>query len=225
MTTRTTKRPPGEPTWMDLATPDLDAAKEFYRQVFGWDYFDTGADFGHYQYALWSRGAMRPALARCSPMRRCPRPGQSTSPPMTRPPMSSAVKALGGQVIADAMEIGDSGTMAICVDPTGAVFGLWQANEHIGAGVENEHGGMTWHEVEHARFGCGARLSTANSSTSRRTRWRAWSTSSCSTATRWCAASCRWTTTGKAFRPTGWAISPWMTPTPPWSESLRPAAR
>ena len=37
--------------------------------------------------------------------------------------------------------------MAICVDPTGAVFGLWQTNTMIGASVENEHGAMTWHEV------------------------------------------------------------------------------
>ena len=45
------------------------------------------------------------------------------------------------------MQIGDSGQMAICADPTGAVFGLWQADEHVGAGVENEHGAMTWFEV------------------------------------------------------------------------------
>ena len=52
MTIRTTKRTPGEPTWIDLATPDLDGAKAFYSAVFGWDYMDTGPDFGHYQMAL-----------------------------------------------------------------------------------------------------------------------------------------------------------------------------
>lgn len=51
MATRTTKRSPGEVTWMDLATPDLAVATEFYRQVFGWNYIDTGSDFGHYHMA------------------------------------------------------------------------------------------------------------------------------------------------------------------------------
>ena len=52
MTTRTAKRSPGEVTWMDLATPDVEAAKKYYGQIFGWDYFDTGPDFGHYNFAL-----------------------------------------------------------------------------------------------------------------------------------------------------------------------------
>ena len=38
MTTRTTPRPPGTPTWIDLATPDLDGAKNFYQQLCGWRY-------------------------------------------------------------------------------------------------------------------------------------------------------------------------------------------
>ena len=51
MTIRTTKRPPGEITWMDLSTPDVEAAKKFYRQIFGWEYQDTGQAFGHYNMA------------------------------------------------------------------------------------------------------------------------------------------------------------------------------
>jgi predicted enzyme related to lactoylglutathione lyase len=57
------------------------------------------------------------------------------------------VKELGGQVMVEPMVISDSGSMAICVDPTGAAFGFWQANQHIGSGAENEHGSMTWCEV------------------------------------------------------------------------------
>ena len=52
MTTRTTKRTAGTPTWVDLATPDLNVAKAFYKDLFGWDYFDTGPDFGHYNMAM-----------------------------------------------------------------------------------------------------------------------------------------------------------------------------
>ena len=38
-----------------------------------------------------------------------------------------ARRPVGQEVIADVMEIGTSGKMAICADPTGAVFGLWEA--------------------------------------------------------------------------------------------------
>lgn len=146
MTTRTTKRSPGEVTWMDLATPDLAVATEFYRQVFGWNYIDTGPDFGHYHMAVMNdhnaagMGPLQPG----SPM-----PSAWTIYFSSDDAAADVARAqaLGGTVLVDGMVIGDSGIMAICVDPTGAVFGLWQANKHIGAGIDGEHGGMAWWEV------------------------------------------------------------------------------
>jgi len=34
---------PGVPGWVDLGSPDLDASKRFYGEVFGWD-ADTNPD-------------------------------------------------------------------------------------------------------------------------------------------------------------------------------------
>jgi predicted enzyme related to lactoylglutathione lyase len=146
MTTRTTKRTPGAPTWMDLATPDLDGAKAFYNTVFGWDYMDTGPDFGHYQMAL-AQGHNAAGIGPLQPG--SPMPSAWTIYFATDDADADVarVKLLGGQVIVDPMEIPGSGRMAICVDPTGAVFGLWQTINMIGAGIENEHGAMSWHEV------------------------------------------------------------------------------
>ena len=36
--------------------------------------------------------------------------------------------------------------MAVVQDPTGAVFGLWQAGQHGGAQVANEPGSLSWNE-------------------------------------------------------------------------------
>lgn len=147
MTTRATKRAAGEPTWVDLATPDLTVAKNFYQQIFGWDFVDTGPDFGHYHFAqlqehnaagigpIWPPDSPQPSawtiyFASDDATADCAR-----------------VKELGGQVMVEPMIIGDSGQMAICVDPTGAVFGLWQTISHIGSAVEDEHGASTWYEV------------------------------------------------------------------------------
>jgi predicted enzyme related to lactoylglutathione lyase len=37
--------------------------------------------------------------------------------------------------------------MLVAVDPTGAVFGVWQPKSHTGAQVIDEAGAMCWHEV------------------------------------------------------------------------------
>ncbi len=147
MTTRTTKRPAGEPTWLDLATPNLEGAKAFYQQLFGWDYVDTGADFGHYNMAM-SQGRNAAGIGPIWPPD-SPQPSAWTIYFASDDAAADTaqVKALGGQVLVEPMQIADSGAMAICVDPTGAVFGLWQADQHIGAAVENEHGAMSWREV------------------------------------------------------------------------------
>lgn len=147
MTTRTTKRPAGEPTWLDLATPNLEGAKTFYHQLFGWDYMDTGADFGHYNMAM-AQGHNVAGIGPIWPPD-SPQPSAWTIYFASDDIAADAarVKTLGGQVMVEPMVIADSGSMAICVDPTGAVFGLWQANQHIGSAVENEHGAMTWFEV------------------------------------------------------------------------------
>jgi len=40
--------------------------------------------------------------------------------------------------------VGPLGRMFIAADATGATFGVWQAGAHIGAGLVNEQGGLTW---------------------------------------------------------------------------------
>lgn len=144
MTTVTAPRPHGAFTWMDLTTTDLEGAKRFYRQVFGWEYLDLGAAFGHYHYALVN-GRAAAGIGQLLP--------DSPMPPAWTIYLASAagdverVKALGGQVLLEPMTVGDAGRMAVCVDPTGAVFGLWQSINFIGAAVEAEHGSLAWSEV------------------------------------------------------------------------------
>src|SRR6185503_16177405 len=56
---------------------------------------------------------------------------------------------LNGETVAAIapMAVGDAGTMAFVADPTGAVVGLWQANQHIGATLVNEPGAIIWNEL------------------------------------------------------------------------------
>src|SRR5262245_2861383 len=43
--------PDGEPSWADVVTPDLAAGQRFYNAVFGWDYQNSGPEFGNYSMA------------------------------------------------------------------------------------------------------------------------------------------------------------------------------
>ena len=51
MTTHTRPKPAGTPTWVDLQTPDIDAARTFYHAVLGWEYDIGGAEYGGYTNA------------------------------------------------------------------------------------------------------------------------------------------------------------------------------
>ncbi|MGH3355401.1 MAG: VOC family protein, partial [Nocardioidaceae bacterium] len=52
----------------------------------------------------------------------------------------------GGQMFTEPMDVMEEGRMAVAADPTGAVFGVWQARNHHGAGAVNEPGALTWNE-------------------------------------------------------------------------------
>jgi len=55
----------------------------------------------------------------------------------------------GGNVVKEPFDVMDVGRMPVIQDPTGAIVCLWKAKKHIGAGVVNEPGAITWHELLH----------------------------------------------------------------------------
>jgi predicted enzyme related to lactoylglutathione lyase len=146
MTILTSKRAPGEPNWTDLSTPDLDKAKAFYSELFGWEFFDSGPDFGHYNMALL-QGQSAAGIGPSQPGSEMPSAWTVYFSSDDAAADAARAAELGGMVIMDAMPVGELGVMAICADPTGAVFGLWQAGQHIGASIEDEPGTMAWSEV------------------------------------------------------------------------------
>lgn len=146
MTTYDSARPEGHPSWFDLMTPDVGAVTDFYRQLFGWSYRDSGPDFGNYHMALTQE---RNAAGIGEP------PEGSDAPPAwtvyyaTDDADATTARAaeLGATVLSEPFEVPGQGRMSIVQDPTGAVFGLWQPLGHIGAGIADAHGAMTWCEV------------------------------------------------------------------------------
>jgi uncharacterized protein len=147
MTTHTQPKPAGTPTWVDLLTPDVDAARDFYQAVFGWEY-DIGApEYGGYTNA---RVGGRVAAGLAGPMPDAPPAPSAWSLYFATDNIEADVARaveLGAKVHVPAMAIDPFGSMAMLEDPTGAPFGFWQAGEHIGSQVNDEPGGAAWYEL------------------------------------------------------------------------------
>ena len=137
----------GTPTWTDLTTPDAEAARNFYHEIFGWDYDIGGPEYGGYATA---RLGHQPVAGITAPMQGAPaQPAAWTLYFASDNAVAdeAKAKALGAQVLFPAMEVGPMGSMQMSADPTGAPFGLWQAGVHIGWQVAEVPGSPAWHEL------------------------------------------------------------------------------
>jgi hypothetical protein len=135
----------GVPSWVDMGSGDLEAAKAFYGALFGWETPDGPPEAGGYTVCTL-RG--RPVAGLGPQM-------NPTAPPawMTFVNVIDAEGAVtrasanGGTVLIGPMTVMTAGTMAVFADNVGAVIGIWQPGDHRGAGLVNEPGTYTWSEL------------------------------------------------------------------------------
>lgn len=145
---------PGRFSWVDLATPDPEAAKRFYGGLFGWEFEDLPAGPG--VYTMCKLGGQRV----CALFRQPPEPPGARAAWKSYVTVTSAdesaakAEALGGAVGMAPMDVLEAGRMAVLRDPQGAVFAIWEPRQHIGAALVNEHGTFCWNEL--ATTDCGA---------------------------------------------------------------------
>ena len=137
---------PGVPCWLDIMQPDPEAAKEFYGELFGWE-FENAAPEGSPEPYHIARIRGRnvaaiggPPAAGALPMWNTYTAVESADRAVTR------VRQAGGTVISEPMDVPDAGRMAVFADAEGAVFSVWEAGAFIGAQVVNEPG--TWNFSE-----------------------------------------------------------------------------
>jgi uncharacterized protein len=137
---------PGTPCWVDLGTPDVDASKAFYGELFGWT-AHTSPDPQFGGYTLFHLGDKE--VAGCGPLMSPNQPPAWSTYVATADAKATAEKArsAGGQVIVEPMQVADQGTMAIFMDPTGAAISAWQPDAHPGAALVNVPGSFCWNEL------------------------------------------------------------------------------
>jgi len=135
----------GEPSWVDLASPDLDASRAFYGGLFGWEAPAGDPAFGGYAtFSLGgeSVGGLSPKMSEDQPT------VWNTYISVDDADKTMAlVRDNGGQVVVEPMDVGDLGRMAFLTDPEGAYLGIWQPKQMPGADLQNEEGTIGWTEL------------------------------------------------------------------------------
>ena len=136
----------GAPCWVDLWTSDVEAARRFYAELFGWVAEEENPRFGGY-FMFTQQG--RPVAGAMGPMP--DRPASNTWKAFfaTDDVVASfdAAIAGGAEGAAPVMPVDELGTQAVLADPTGAAFGLWQAGTFSGFPAMGGPGLPSWFEL------------------------------------------------------------------------------
>jgi uncharacterized protein len=141
---------PGTFCWVELATSDAAAAKEFYTGVFGWDAEDDeipgGGIYTSFKINGKSVGASNQQQEEEAKMGVPPHWNSYISVEDADQAVKIAEGA-GATVLAPPFDVMELGRMAVLTDPTGAVVSVWQPRTSIGAQVRDEDNTLSWSEL------------------------------------------------------------------------------
>ncbi|MFI1933645.1 MULTISPECIES: VOC family protein [unclassified Streptomyces] len=135
----------GAPNWVDLGTPDLDAAAAFYRELFGWGLVPGGPEVGG--YGMFTLDGRYVGGVMTVPEEEAPSAWSVSFQSPDIAATAAAVARAGGSAAFEPMDVLDLGSMGGFTDPAGAYFGAWQPKEHSGFGVVQEPGSFLWAEL------------------------------------------------------------------------------
>ncbi|HEX8620026.1 MAG TPA: VOC family protein [Thermoanaerobaculia bacterium] len=140
-----TEHQPGSFCWIELATRDAAAARDFYTRLFGWavneiPMGEMGTYFifqknGRDVAALYQDAEQRPNWLSYISVRDIDAAAEQA-------------RSLGGTVNRGPFDVFESGRMAVAADPQGAQFALWEARSHAGVGVRDEPNALCWNELQ-----------------------------------------------------------------------------
>jgi predicted enzyme related to lactoylglutathione lyase len=131
------------PVWIDVmaqTSNQREALMAFYTAVFGWEWDVSGEEMDFYCIASCSG---RPVMG----LGQAPEgSGVMVTYFSTDDVHASTKKAeeMGATVVMAPMDVMDIGSMAMLIDPTGAVHGLWQPKTFQGFGVVYEPNSPGW---------------------------------------------------------------------------------
>ncbi|WP_299797718.1 VOC family protein [uncultured Shewanella sp.] len=143
----------GLPCWVELASHDANAGKQFYSELLGWSLQDMPIPDGVYTMFNLVLGEESDEIGAAYQM-----PAEMSEQGIpTNWTVYFAVDSVdatialarsnGGELLLGPHDVGTAGRMALLRDPQGAKFAIWQAGEHIGARRRGESGTLCWVEL------------------------------------------------------------------------------
>lgn len=147
--TVTKQYPQGTFCWADVMSTDAAATKAFLLEIFPWQSQDMPTDQG-IDYTMFTvDGHAVAGLSQMPPdMKDVPAYWSSYVAVDDVDEMVAKAEKLGAKIVMPTMDVMKAGRMAGIQDPEGAMLMLWQAGEHIGAGLVNTIGAMGWNELQ-----------------------------------------------------------------------------
>ena len=140
----------GQFSWVDLMTPNPEASKAFYTELFGWRAVEIPTNQGGIytqfmqgEHPVAGMGEMADEVKRTG----TPAVWYSYFAVDDVDAIAKKVTAAGGTIDMPPMDVMTAGRMAIFADPTGARFNVWQGKDHKGAGLCNEPVSLSWNEL------------------------------------------------------------------------------
>jgi len=139
--------PPGTPSWVELSSPDTDASAAFYRELMGWEATAPGPIEETGGYRMFQQDGQSVGGLMGHMQENQPTAWSTYISVADADATAERVKAAGGSVLVEPMDVMDIGRMAFFADPSGAVFGVWQPKSFVGADLVNEPNSLCWNEV------------------------------------------------------------------------------
>lgn len=138
---------PGTPSWVEFSSPDTDASAAFYAQLMGWGATEPGPVEETGGYRIVELGDKNVGGLMGHMQEGQPRAWSTYISVADADETAAKVKAAGGGVVVEPMDVMDIGRMEFFSDPTDAVSGVWQPKTFEGADVVNEPGSLCWNEA------------------------------------------------------------------------------
>jgi predicted enzyme related to lactoylglutathione lyase len=161
----------GVPCWVDVSEPDPEVAQDFYGGLFGWEFVDAMSEGSEGEYFIARGEAKGSSIFDLSGEVYAGDVAAVRSIPDAAPPRAmwntyfwvdsaddtaAKVRDAGGEVVTAPFDFVDACRMAVCADPEGAAFGVWEAKAHKGAKLVNDPGapvfnGLNTRDVDAAK--------------------------------------------------------------------------
>ena len=141
---------PGTFCWFELCTQEWSAAKTFYTELFQWKYDDQPIGDDCFYTMLQLEHADIAAMYQMEDEKiaqKVPSHWLSYIAVANVDETVEKARALGATVVAGPHSVGNAGRMALFFEPNGAMFAVWQGQEHGGAKRKNQPNSVCWNEL------------------------------------------------------------------------------